>query len=136
MLVHTHWPHVSDGPERKQTTTREAMRIYIYIYSLVQDRGSSTRLSQSSLPLHQRSIGKQRVPCPSLLGQRNSEMSHVFTSDGARKEAVTIDDHIAINSSSVAIVFNSAPSRKKKENEPRNVMDLLLFGRNQQTFLL
>ena len=31
MLVHTHWPHVSDGPERKQTTTREAMRIYIYI---------------------------------------------------------------------------------------------------------
>jgi hypothetical protein len=39
-------------------------------------------------------MGKQRVPCPSLLGQRNSEMSHVLTSDGARNEAVTADGDI------------------------------------------
>lgn len=61
---------------------------------LVHDRGSSTRLSQSSFPLHQRSIGKQSVPWPSLLGQRNSEMSHAFDSDGAGKEADTAADHV------------------------------------------
>ena len=51
-----------------------------YIYALEQDRGSSTRLSQSSFPLHHRSMGKHRDPWPSLLGQRNSEMSHWLNS--------------------------------------------------------
>ncbi len=59
---------------------------------LEQDRGSSTRLSQSSLPLHQRSIGRQRDPWPSLLGQRNSEMSHVFSSVDEGRAASTVDD--------------------------------------------
>ena len=44
---------------------------------LVQDRGSSDRSSQSLLPLHQRSMGRQNDPGWFLLPQRNSEMSQV-----------------------------------------------------------
>lgn len=112
-----------------------------FMYSLEQERGSSTRLSQSSLPLHQRSIGKQRVPWPSLLGQRNSEMSHVLTSDGAGNEADTVVITIHRIVISIACLVDTLPlicgSRKKKcthqSNGQRRINDTDLCAARQQS---
>ena len=90
MLVHTHWPHVSDGPERKQTTTREAMRIYICTHWC---RIGAHRPDCRSRPCHYTSDPSASRECPVRLcwdsGIRRCRTCSLRTGPGRRPSPST-----------------------------------------------
>ena len=99
----------------------------------MQDRGSSDRSSQSLLPLHQRSMGKQKDPGWFLLPHRNSEMSQLLLASPA-VDGVAIHAAVTKTPTNVHPTFILASSYSLLQPPANHISPLQLAPVLQQPF--